>query len=283
MTDAPVPVVQQRPVAPDIKVLSGVVAELRQPHRQEQLLSLLGSQKAVERFITVSLQSISGNNDLLVKVTPGSLIDAIREAAALDLEPTGILGEAWIVRHGDKAVLRVGWRGFLKMIRRDPDMRMVDCQLVYDKDDFDIELGTSPFIRHIPTQDVERGNYKGAYSWAKTRNGDLYIEWMTTADIKEVQKRSQAGDKGPWKDWWGEMARKSVVRRLAKRLPLHSIAQNVLAADERADDMEYEAEVRTARRKTLELLAGAGGEETDEELIKKALEEAELKDAAQQA
>lgn len=277
MTEIKTPVVtqEQRQVTPDIRVLSGVVAELRRPDRIEQLRSLLGSDKAVERFITVALQSISGNNDLLEKVTAASLIDAIREAAALDLEPTGILGEAWIVRHGNKAVLRVGWRGFLKMIRRDPDMRMVDCQLVYENDYFNIQLGTQPLIEHIPTQDVERGNYKGAYAWAKTRNSDLYIEWMTTADIEEVKKRSQSGDRGPWKDWWGEMARKSVVRRLAKRLPLHSIAQNVLAADERADDSETEVEIRANRRKTLELLAGTTEELTEEQLIQKAMSEAD--------
>lgn len=276
MTETKVPVVAQQPQAPDIRVLSGVVQELRRPDRVEQLRSLLGSDAAVERFVTVSLQSITGNRDLLTKVTPASLIDAIREAAALDLEPTGILGEAWIVRHGDRAVLRVGWRGFLKMIRRDPEMNIVDCQLVYQEDEFNVELGTSPYIKHVPSLYQDRGNYLGAYAWARTRRGELYIEWMSTSDIEEVKRRSQSGDKGPWKDWWGEMARKSVVRRLAKRLPLHAIAQAVVEVDEKADEAEFNADVRAARRKTLELLAGTTeAEKSDEELIKEALEKAE--------
>jgi recombination protein RecT len=129
--------------------------------------------------------------------------------------------------------------------------------LVYDHDEFDIGLGTDPFVFHKPSQGKDRGNYKGAYAWSKTKRGEYTIEWMTQADIEDVRKVSQMRNAGAWKDWWGEMARKSVIRRLAKRLPLHTTAAAALAAEEEADKLESgeDQEVRATRKRTLELLA----------------------------
>lgn len=261
MSDVPVPV-KNKPVPVNIATLSEVVEGLRRPDRHAQLLSLLGSEAAVERFVTVAVQSVASNNQLLSQVTPASLIDAIKEAAVLDLEPTGLLGEAWIVKHGQIAVLRIGWRGFLKMIRREPDTKMIDTQIVYENDFFDIQLGTTPNISHVPTLDKDRGAYKGAYAWARTTRDELYIEWMTTADIEAVRQTSQMKGAGAWKDWWSEMARKSVVRRLAKRLPLHTVSRQAVALDEAADADEADgtaAPVRVQRARTLELLAAGTG------------------------
>jgi recombination protein RecT len=258
MSDAPVvidqPVNQERTVA----VLADIVNGLNRQDRRDTLRALLGNDAAVERFIAVTLHSISGNNDILSRCTPASIIEAVREAATLDLEPTGILGEAWIVRHGNRAVLRVGYRGFLKLIRRSQQIKALDCQIVYDHDPFALRLGTDPGIDHTPSLG-ERGGYKGAYAWARMSTGELVIEWMTTDDIEQARRVSQAKNAGPWKDWWGEMARKTVIRRLAKRLPLSTIAANAVAIDEEADKHEVEQEADPTRKATLRLLAEATG------------------------
>ena len=38
-------------------------------------------------------------------------------------------------------------------------------------------------------------------------------------EVEKVRKTSRAGAFGPWKDWWDEMAKKTVIRRISKRLP----------------------------------------------------------------
>jgi recombination protein RecT len=42
---------------------------------------------------------------------------------------------------------------------------------------------------------------------------------MSVAEVRKVQNVSRSRDSGPWTTWWDEMARKTVVRRLAKYLP----------------------------------------------------------------
>lgn len=254
MTDIKAPVTIQQQ-GPGIQVLAEVVQGLNRQDRRDTLQAMLGNEQAVDRFIAVALHSVSGNSDLLQRCTPASIIEAVREAASLDLEPTGILGEAWIIRHGNRAVLRVGYRGYLKLIRRSQAIKALDCQVVYEHDPFAIRFGTDPGIHHEPSLG-ERGGYKGAYAWARMNTGELIIEWMTTADIEQARAVSQAKAGGPWRDWWGEMARKTVIRRLAKRLPLSTIAEHAMAIDDEAEKNDEPTEQRT---QTLKLLAEATG------------------------
>lgn len=265
----PAPRVHEPEAVPNIANLAEVVNGLNRPDRRQQLKSVLGSDSAVDRFITVSLHSLGGNRELVERCTPASIMEAIRESAVLDLEPTGILGEAWLVKHGNRAILRVGYRGYLKLIRRSGHVQAVDCQLVYDNDKFAVELGTNSHITHLPTLETERGNYRGAYAWARLKSGELIVEWMTFADIEAVKAVSETGKRGfgPWADWWGEMARKTVLRRLAKRLPLTAHAEAAVAVDEQADDIEQGRDLSDVRKETLRLLAEQTGLRAESEQV----------------
>jgi recombination protein RecT len=43
---------------------------------------------------------------------------------------------------------------------------------------------------------------------------------MTTAQIEAIRSRSKSKDNGPWMTDWVEMAKKTVLRRLFKMLPV---------------------------------------------------------------
>ena len=65
-------------------------------------------------------------------------------------------------------------------------------------------------------------------------------EVMDRDQIEQVRKVSRSGNGGPWKDWWTEMARKTVTRRLSKRLPI--LDARIAEAIQRDDDlMDYAA------------------------------------------
>lgn len=218
-----------------------VVGQVRQMlnERDGQLVSLLGSGIPLERFKTVALHALNSNPDLL-RCSPLSIVEAIREAAALRLEPTGLLGDAYLVKYGDNARLMPGYRGLMKLARRSGDVVNIDAQVVYASDVFDVQLGTEPRIEHIPLIDGDRGSYRGAYAWARLQTGELVIDWMSYADIEQVRKSSKAAQSGPWVGFWSEMARKTVIRRLMKRLPLTTEA-------DRALELEAEAEHETPK------------------------------------
>lgn len=212
--------------------------------RADQLRSLIGNDdRLYERFRTVALHAVTSNPKLL-QADPASILEAIRDSATLGLEPNGLMGEGYVLPYYDKkrgkyvAQFQVGWRGLLKLIRRSGDVASVDAQVVYEADDFDVDLGTDPRIRHKPNL-TQRGKRLGAYAYARLHSGELVIEWMSDADIALVRRASKAADDGPWVDWPDEMARKTVVKRLAKRLPLAHVAERALEIEARADQ-EYD-------------------------------------------
>ena len=54
------------------------------------------------------------------------------------------------------------------------------------------------------------------------------------ADVEKVRQSSKAKDTGPWASWWDEMARKTVIRRIAKRLPSSADVDQVFEHDNEA-------------------------------------------------
>jgi len=62
--------------------------------------------------------------------------------------------------------------------------------------------------------------------------GDTQTAVMTKDEVEAIRKRSRAGKSGPWVTDWGEMAKKTVVRRLSKMLPLSSEIMDYVSADD---------------------------------------------------
>lgn len=246
------PPVSQRPQATE-GTLAVVVREMN--NRHDQFAALIGKDH-LERWQTVALHALAQNENVLRNCTPISIIEAIRESAALNLSPTGLLGEGWILPYRDVAKFQPGYRGYLKLLRNSGQVKVVDCQIVYMADEFDVEFGTEPKIHHKPylygeRNDAgeligDRGLYRGAYAYVRLITGELVIEWMSWDDIDVVRRKSPsvaAGRQSPWDDFPGEMARKTVLRRLMKRLPLDTMPVVAQAAtlDEEADIIEGQA------------------------------------------
>ncbi|ELY4864856.1 recombinase RecT, partial [Cronobacter sakazakii] len=64
----------------------------------------------------------------------------------------------------------------------------------------------------------DRGEVVGGYCTVKTPDGDYLTEEMSLAEIKAVEATSKAKN-GPWKNFWEEMARKTIVKRASKYWP----------------------------------------------------------------
>ena len=65
------------------------------------------------------------------------------------------------------------------------------------------------------------------------KDGSKLLEVMNLEEIEQVRKVSRAANNGPWVAWWSEMARKTVMRRLSKRLPMSTdIEEELFSRDE---------------------------------------------------
>jgi len=58
---------------------------------------------------------------------------------------------------------------------------------------------------------------------------------MSRSDVDKVRAQSKAGNYGPWQTHYDEMAKKTVIRRLFKYLPVSIELATAVAMDEKAD------------------------------------------------
>src|SRR5690606_23274926 len=122
--------------------------------------------------------------------------------------------------------------GILKKIRNSGELLTIAAHVVYERDQFEYALGDDERIEHRPYLGDDRGKPIAVYAVAKTKDGGVYREVMTVGEVEAVRAVSRAKDKGPWIDWWTEMARKTVLRRLSKRLPMSTDLEELMRRDD---------------------------------------------------
>jgi recombination protein RecT len=217
-----------------------IVAALEQ--RSDVIASLLPRGTDVERFKRIVLQSIN-RNPQLKKCTPNSIVDAAAEAARLGLEPSGAIGGAHLVPYGDTAQLIVDYRGLVELARRSGEIAAIDAAIVRQADHFAVRRGTEPAIDHVPSIEAdspadpadESNPVTHVYAVARLRNGQRQFDVMTRDEIERIRGRSRAGNAGPWRTDWHEMAKKTVLRRLSKTLPLTVEVRALIEMEDEAE------------------------------------------------
>jgi recombination protein RecT len=166
--------------------------------------------------------------------TPASFIGALFQSAQLGLEPSNGLGYAWLIPYGRDVTFVLGYRGLLELARRSGEISELYAYPVYAADHFNFTLGLHRNIDHQPAVDAEPTDKDlvAVYAVAKFKDGGEDFEVMTRGQVDAIRKRSKAGGSGPWVTDYAEMARKTVLKRLCKRLPLAVESQNAIAQDE---------------------------------------------------
>lgn len=218
--------------------------------READLLAVLPAHVSRERLLGVYLHALERNPTLLT-CSPASLVRALMHAAETGLEPTGVLGLAYLVPRWNSKTRRmeahfeIGYRGMLDLARASKEVAVVDAHNVFYGDTYRVTHGTTPAIVHRPTSKERTwDNLRGAYAFAKLTSGELLVEEMSKEELEVHRDRYAPRNKdgeltGPWTTDPDrlEMGRKTPIRRLAKRLPLNRRAERALQlADESYED-----------------------------------------------
>ncbi len=92
------------------------------------------------------------------------------------------------------------------------------------------------------------------YAVARLKDGGTQFEVMTVKQVEKVKAQSKASGNGPWVTHWEEMAKKTVIRRLFKYLPVSIEMQKAVVLDEKAEsDIDQDnASVLSAEYSVLE-------------------------------
>jgi len=209
--------------------------------QKTELKAILPDHLPVERFIKTAMIAVQSNPSIL-EADRQSLFTSLQRCAGDGLVPDN--REAALVEFNTNAGTRdnPNWikkiqympmvDGVLKRARQSGEVSIITARAVHQEDEFDYWVDENgEHLKHRPLFTGDRGQMILVYAMAKMKSGDVIVEPMTMEDVNKVRQASKTGAYGPWKDWFERMALKSVLHRLARRLPNSSEIMEMLGND----------------------------------------------------
>lgn len=193
--------------------------------QKDQIKLALPKHLDADRMVRIVFTVVRQNPDLL-KCDEASLLKCVMQCSSLGLEPDPLLGRAYLVpfyntkagRH--ECTLIIGYKGFIDLARRSGEIESLEAHVVYQADDWDYSYGLTPVLYHKPSNRADCGGVVAAWALARFKGGGYQFEVMSHAELEAVRKLSKQGGGNIWTTHTAEMYRKTVIRRLAKLLPL---------------------------------------------------------------
>lgn len=171
----------------------------------------------------------------LYNASKDSIIKVMLDCCAFGIEPNG--RDAYVLpyksRYGTQAQLIISYQGYITLAMKSERIASIRAELVCENDQFTWHNG---HIGHTIDWLKPRGEMVAVYAVALWKDGHEDATVLTKDEVDATRARSRAKDSGPWVTDYGEMARKTAVRRLAKYLPLSPAAVAAISADDEQFD-----------------------------------------------
>lgn len=209
------------------------------------------SEQTLAKEISFALQHVNKNQQLK-KADGTSVMQSIMNVCqvGLSLNPVQKLG--YLVPRWDSlkkintVAFEPSYQGLVKLLTDSGSVSMIYSHLVYEGDVFEVSFGTSTELVHKPKFASQKITH--VYAVAILPNGLKVPEVMTFDEIEAIRERSdsyKAFKAGKikscvWSTDEGEMARKTVIRRIFKYLP-KSESFEKLAKAISYDEQDYTA------------------------------------------
>lgn len=212
-----------------------------------------------ERFARVIMTAVTADPDL-AKADRASLFTACLQAANDGLLPDKKEGALIVysvnaAKRGESprwtkmVQWQPMWQGILKKVRNSGQLKELTPFVVYGGDHYRYWVDDAgEHVEYEPSDNPDKSAVRWVVVRAATKDGGVYIERMTAADVEKVRAASKAPNSPAWSGWWDQMAIKSVFRRLAKRLPLSTDLDDLIRRDDALYD--FDAAKREARGMT---------------------------------
>ncbi len=197
------------------------------------LEKILPNEMSADRMIMSTIAELKNNKDLN-KCDPKSICGGILRIAQMGLEVGSMLGKVWLIPRDGEATLMLGYRGMLDLIRRSPDVFSIKSACVYSNDLFEFEDGSTPNVKHVRKW-TDRGTLLGVFAIVIMKNGYFQFEMMSKEEVDKIRYKSPGKNSGAWVNYYDEMAKKTVIRRLFKTAPSSIELTLAIELDEKSE------------------------------------------------
>jgi recombination protein RecT len=134
-----------------------------------------------DRMARIALTAFR-QNPQLENCTPASIFAAVIVGSQLGLEP-GVMGQAYLVPYKGECQFIPGWQGYVDLVSR-AGRASVWTGAVFQGDEFEYELGDSPFLKHRPCGETDVS--KLLYTYAIGRIKDASVPIIEVWPVKKI-------------------------------------------------------------------------------------------------
>ena len=216
------------------------------------ILKTIGDKAKANKFLATA--SKVATDAKLANCSTNSIVDACITVAQLNLDLSPAIAHAYLVPFKGSVQLIVSARGYTALMARTG--WKIKSYIVNEEDDFEYIIdGFDESVKFKKNIDSAISTFRLAVALAQSPDGTLYIEVMNAAQIDKHRKAGSSQTKttqytskrdeeriakglpvGIWEEWFDEMAKKTVIKKLIKSLPIGEEIANALDKDDKPID-----------------------------------------------
>lgn len=198
-----------------------------------------------DRMVLLALDSVK-KTPALMQCSIESVMLALKHSAEVGLEVGGVRGHGHLMPFKQTCVFVPGYRGFIDLAYRSGRVSSVEAAAVYEGDEFEYEKGLHPKLRHVPTGDNDDDSkITHFYCIARMVEGEPLWDVMSRKQVERIRARSASyknnSATSPWATDFGEMGKKTVVRRVLKYAPMSIELGKAIALDNAVESGDLSA------------------------------------------
>jgi phage RecT family recombinase len=201
---------------------------------QKNLQNYFSDEKRVNRFLTSVMSDVQRVPKLL-ECEPHSLVNSYMMMAELNLMPSGVTGEAYVLPYKGKAQFQLGYQGLITLFYR-AGIDGIHADIVRENDKISYVNGKITHEVDINSSMAKRGKAVGAYVIVNY-DGQEMGKYMNGEDILAHGKKfsqSFSSEYSPWQEkndpeLW--MWKKTVLKQAAKLIPKNETINKAIHQD----------------------------------------------------
>ena len=171
------------------------------------------------RFVQNAI-ALLNDNPQLQKYSQSQLMAGLMKGAYLGLDFYS--KECYLIPYGDQLNYQTDYRGAKKLAKKYSIRPIKDiyAKLVREGDDFQERVANGEQTIYFSPLPFNDGKVIGAFAVCQFQDGGLVYDTMSLADLENTRKSSKAPNSPAWKNFTGEMYKKTVLHRLCKHIEL---------------------------------------------------------------
>ena len=168
------------------------------------------------RFVQNCISFLNDNGAIFKKYSPQVIMAGLLKGAYLNLD--AMSQEYYLIPYGDRLNFQTSYKGQIKLVKRYSTRKIRDiyAKVIREGDEFSESIVNGVQTFSFIPKPLNNAEIIGAFAVIVYEDGSITYDVMNREEIDNTRKHSKAANSGAWREFFSEMAKKTVLRRLCK-------------------------------------------------------------------